>query len=85
MAFQPLPSADIMASVKVVHNELDQVPSKEASQEPHPTFGALPNTKATDFNFEKEVECLPFKLNLGDVPLDKEHQAKFIDLVYSNQ
>ena len=34
VAFQPLPSADIMASVKVVHDEPDQVPLKEASQEP---------------------------------------------------
>ena len=27
----------------------------------------------------------PFKINLGDVPLDKEHQARFINLIYSNQ
>ena len=32
VAFQPLPLADIMASVKVVHDEPDQVPLKEASQ-----------------------------------------------------
>ena len=74
-----------MASVKVVHNEPDQVPSKEASQEPHPTFGPHPNTQVADFDFKKEVDHLPFKLNLGYVPLDKEHQAKFIDLIYSNQ
>ena len=85
VAFQPLPLADIMASVKVVHNEPDQVPLKEASQEPHPTFGSNPNTQAADFDFKKEVECLSFKLSLGDVPLDKKHQAKFIDLIYSNQ
>ena len=45
VAFQPLPSADIMASIKVVHNEPDQVPSKVASQEPHPTFGSVPTLK----------------------------------------
>ena len=28
-------------------------------------FGTRPNTKATDFNFEAEIQCLPFKLNLG--------------------
>ena len=40
VAFQPLPLANITASVEAVHNEPDQVPSKEeASQEPHPTFG----------------------------------------------
>ena len=85
MAFQPLSLADIMASVKAVHDEPDQVPSKEASQEPPPTFGPCPNTKVADFNFEKEVEHLSFNVNLGDIPLDKEHQAKFIDLIYSNK
>ena len=38
-AFQPLPLADIMALVKVVHDEPGKASSKEeASQEPHPTF-----------------------------------------------
>ena len=67
MAFQPLSLADIMASVKVVQDEPDKESSKEeASQELHPTFGPHPNTQVADFNFEKEVECLPFKLNLGE-------------------
>ena len=75
-----------MASEKAVHNEPDQVPSKEeASQEPHPTFGPHPNTQVADIDFKKEVGCLPFKLNLEDVPLDLENQTKFINLFYSNQ
>ena len=81
MAFQPIPPADIMATVKSVHDE----PGAKPSAEPHPTFGPCPNTSAADFNFKQEVEHLPFKLNLGDVHLDKEHQARFIDLMYSNQ
>ena len=81
VAFQPLPLADIMATVKSVHDE----PGTKPSTEPHPTFGPHPNTSAADFDFQQEVECLPFKLNLGDVHLDKEHQARFIDLIYSNQ
>ena len=86
MAFQPLPLADITASVKVVYDEPDQVPSKEeASKEPCPIFGPHPNTQTVDFDFKKEVQCLPFKLNLADVLLNKEHQAKYIDLIYSNQ
>ena len=74
-----------MATVKTVHNEPESNPSKEANKEPHPTFGSCSNTKVADFDFQKEVKHLPFKLNLGDVLLDKEHQAKFIDLIYSNQ
>ena len=30
-----------------------------------PVFGSRPDTKAADFNFEAEIQCLPFKLNLG--------------------
>ena len=85
MAFQPLPLADIMATVKVVHNEPDTKPSKEANKEPHCKFGPCPINNMAAFDFQKEVECLPFKLNLGNIHLDKEHQAKFIDLIYSNQ
>ena len=69
----------------MVHDEPDKVPSKEASPEPHPTFGPHPNTQAADFDFEKEIEFLPFKISLGDIPLDNEHRAKFINLIYSNQ
>ena len=39
VAFQPLPMADIIASVKAIHKEPDKVPLKDASQEPHLTFG----------------------------------------------
>ena len=49
VAFQPLPVADIIASVKAAHDEPDKVPSKEeACQEPHPTFPPHPNTQAAD-------------------------------------
>ena len=71
----------------MVDNEPGWIPSGkgEASQEPHATFGPCPNTQVADFNFEKELQCLPSKLNLRDIPLEKEHQAKFIELIYSNQ
>ena len=53
MAFQPLPSADVMASAKVVHNEPDKMPSKEeATQEPHPTFGPHLNTQVAEIDFK---------------------------------
>ena len=31
-----------------------------------PVFGPRPGTKATDFNSEAEIQCLPFKLNLEE-------------------
>ena len=81
VAFQPILPADVMANVKSVHDELGAEPSAE----PRPTFGPHPNTSEADLNLQQEVEHLPFKLNLGDVHLEKEHQARFIDLIYSNQ
>ena len=67
MLFQPIPMANIMASVQAVHDEPGKMPPvKEASQEPCPTFGPCPNIQLADFNLKKEGECLPFKLNLGD-------------------
>ena len=55
VAFQPLPLADIMASMKAVYNEPGKASLKEeASQEPHPTFGQHPNTQVADLDFEKK-------------------------------
>ena len=56
---------DIMATVIAVHDEPDTKPSTEANTVPHPKFEPHPNTKVVDFDFQKEVECLPFKLNSG--------------------
>ena len=81
VAFQPIPPADIISTVKSVHDE----PGTKPSADLYPTFGPCPNTSVADFNFQQEVECLPFKLNLEDIPLEKEHQARFINLIYSNQ
>ena len=82
MAFQQLPLTDIMATVEAVHDKGDTKPSMEANKEPHPTFGPHPSTDVADFDFQKEVEYLPFKLNLGDFHLDEEHQARFINLIH---
>ena len=59
VAFQPIPPGDIMATVKLAHDE----PCTKPSAESCPTFGPCPNTSAADFDFHQEVECLPFKLN----------------------
>ena len=45
----------------------------------------MPHLDPIPIQVQQEVECLPFKLNSGDVDLEKEHQARFINLIYSNQ
>ena len=50
-----------------------------------PVFGPRPDTQSADFNFEAEVEQLPFKLNLGDkAKLTRVQQSWFIDLIYDH-
>ena len=50
-----------------------------------PVFGPGPNTKAADFNFEAEIKCLPFKLNLGkETNMTCIHQGQFTDLIYDH-
>ena len=62
---------------------MNQVQSHQLNLVPH--LDPVPILVQADFNFKQEVEHLPFKLDLGDVHLEKEHQARFIDLIYSNQ
>ena len=45
VAFQPIPPADIMATVKLVHNE----PGTKPSAEPHPTFWTPSQYKCSRF------------------------------------
>ena len=59
-------------SGKSVSNEKDDKPS----------FGVRLNTKDPDFDFKKELERLPFELNIGDAPLTREQQAHLIDVIY---
>ena len=67
VAFHPLPLAESMATVKAVHDETDTKPLKIANKEPHPKFAPHPNTYVADFDFQKEVEHLHVKLNIGDI------------------
>ena len=48
-------------------------------------FGPRPDTQSANFDFEAEIKCLPFKLNLGDeAKLTHVQQSQFIDLIYDH-
>ena len=69
-----------------VNQETNDTSGKSAFNEKDekPSFGARPNTKNPDFNFKKELERLPFELNIGDAPLTREQQACLIDMIYDH-
>ena len=87
---QPVPPEDlreeILRSVMEVDQETNDNSGKKTSNEKDekPSFGARPNTKNPDFDFKKELEQLPFELNIGDAPLTREQQAHLIDVIYDH-
>ena len=47
-----------------------KVKKEEVKQE----FGPHPDTDSPDFDFKREIDRLPFPLNMGDAPLTLEQQ-----------
>ena len=50
-----------------------------------PRFGSRPKFSSPEFDFQKELDRLPFLLNLGKVEMSKEQQVRFLELIYDNQ
>ena len=87
---QPVPPKDlqeeILSNAMEVNQETSNTSGKSASNEKDkkPSFSARPNTKDPDFDFKKELERLPFELNIGDAPLTCEQQACLINVIYDH-
>ena len=87
---QPVPPEDLQEEIlgnameidPEVGNNSGKNKSKEKDEEP--SFGVRPNTKNPKFDFKKELERLPFELNIGDAPLTCEQQARLIDAIYNH-
>ena len=87
---QPVPPEDlreeILSNTTEVNQETDNASGKNASNEKDkkPSFSVRPNTKNPDFDFKKELERLPFELNIGDALLTRKQQACLIDMIYNH-
>ena len=87
---QPVPPEDlreeILSNTTEVNQETSDTSGKNASnkKDEKPSFGVRPNTKNPDFDFKKELEQLPFELNIRDAPLTHEQQEHFINVIYDH-
>ena len=64
----------------------EEVPSSQDTEtESKPSFGTPPDFDSDQFDFKKELERLPFPINIGEAPLNLEQQKCFIRLIYENQ
>ena len=77
---------EILSNATEVNHETNDTSGKSASNEKDEklSFGIRPNTKNPDFDFKKELERLPFELNIGDAPLTHKQQVRFIDVIYAH-
>ena len=74
----------------IIRVQLEQVETRPTYISPHnsserPVCGPRPDTQAADFDFEAEIQHLPFKLYLGEeAKLTCIQQGQFIDLIYDH-
>ena len=77
---------EILSNATEIDPETDKTDGKNKFKEKdeRPLFGARPDTKSPAFDFKKELERLPFELNIGDAPLTQEQQAHLMDIIYDH-
>ena len=81
ISFLPVVPNTIRVQVEQVESTSTDVLTPNSNEKP--VFGPRPDTQPADFNFEAEVKCLPFKLNLGEeAKLTCIQQSWFIDHIY---
>ena len=77
---------DKETETKEKEKESDPQPtSEDSANQEQPKFGPRLDTGSADFDFKTELERLPFTINIGEAPLSREQQSRFIDQIYDNQ
>ena len=89
--YQQVPPEDLREELLSYTTEVEQETEDQSTDEgkdkdkEKPTFGPRPDTKSPNFDFKKELERLPFELDIREAPLTKEQQARMIDIIYDHQ
>ena len=58
--------------------------TSEVQENPQPATGPHPDMRS-NYNFEDEVQWLPFKFNLGDASFKREQQDQLLNLIYNHK
>ena len=83
--FQLAIPPEIEQSIQSNHLEAEgKSANPEVQENPQPTFGPHPDM-SLNYNFEDEVQQLPFKFNLGDVPFNKKQKDQLLNLIYDHK
>ena len=83
VSFLPVIPNTIRVQVEQVESTSTNISTPNSNEKP--VFSPRPNTQSVEFDFEAEVKCLPFQLNVGDeAKLTCIQQSQFIDLIYAH-
>ena len=88
--FHPIPTQEVQE--EIFSQSISQESGEDSQDQSHTKkggkkseFGPQPNFNDPNFNFSKELERLPFLLNLGEVDMSRAQQVRFLELIYNNQ
>ena len=83
ISFSPVAPDSIRVKSEQVESTTSDITPPTSNEKP--SFGPRPDVKATNFDFQAEINCLPFKLNMGTkVNMTHEQQRQFINLIYDH-
>ena len=83
ISFLPVVPSTIRVQLERVETTPTDISPPNSSE--GPIFGPSPDTQATDFDFEAEIQCLPFKFNWQkEAKMTSIQQGQFIDLIYDH-
>ena len=85
VSFHPVPASEVWEKIlsSAINNSQDNDKPSETSK--RPKFGPQLDFNSTNFDFRKELEWLPFPVNVGEVKMTRAQQVRFLQLVYDNQ
>ena len=83
ISFSPVAPNSIRVKSEQVESLTSDITPPTSNEKP--SFGPRPDVKSMDFDFQAEINCLPFKLNMGTtVNMTCEQQSQFINLIYDH-
>ena len=74
-------------SIRVRSEQVETVTSNidPPTSNKKPSFGPRPDVELENFDSKAEIDCLPFKLNMGTtVEMTCEQQSRFINIIYDH-
>ena len=79
------PVAPNTIRVKLEHLETTPSDITPPTSSEKPSFGPRPDVNAADFDFQTEINCLPFKLNMGtEANMTCDQQSQFVNFIYDH-